>query len=313
MKSVKPKLSFGAKCLWLFCRCVAILPRWVRYNFLGGALYYVLCYIVRYRRALIVRQIADSFPEKSEREVEAICKEFYGHLAEVIMATISLAGITDQQRRQAISWSIPDSVREAVKDRHFVVLASHHGFWEYAQYIAMVMPGYCEVGAYHPLSNELFDELFIHLRTFEDIVPVPSARFLRYFIEHKDTGVNGKPMILGLASDQNAPPKGEIHWFDFLNRPTLFFSGGEQLAMKFNLPVVYFSLKRTGMGKYHCDVVLLHDGRSPVEKNQIMEQYVRLLEDDIRRDPARWMWSHRRWKYYPDPVTGEPIYRRKGV
>jgi KDO2-lipid IV(A) lauroyltransferase len=67
------------------------------------------------------------------------------------------------------------------------------------------------------------------------------------------------------------------------------------------------------VGKYHCDVVLVHDGKSPVVKNQIMEQYVRLLEDDIRRDPARWMWSHRRWKYYPDPVTGEPIYRRKGV
>ncbi|MBQ5693302.1 MAG: hypothetical protein IIV72_07600, partial [Alistipes sp.] len=69
MKSVKPKLSFGAKSLWLFCRSVAILPHWVRYNFLGGTLYFVLCYIVRYRRALIVRQIADSFPEKNEQDV----------------------------------------------------------------------------------------------------------------------------------------------------------------------------------------------------------------------------------------------------
>jgi KDO2-lipid IV(A) lauroyltransferase len=280
---------------------------------LATFIYVVLRFAVRYRRKLILAQLSKAFPEKSEKECYQICNEFYRHMAEVIICTMSMAGITDEQRRAAIKFNISDAVREAVKDRHFVILASHCGFWEYAQFVGMDMPGYCEIGAYHPLSNKSWDNLFLHLRTFEDVIPVPSQRYLRYFIEHKDTGVNGKPMMLGLASDQNAAPKGEVHWFNFLNRPTIFFEGGEQLATKFGLPVVYFSMRRIGAGRYECDVPLIYDGTESVEKHEITERYVRLLEQDIQRDPARWMWSHRRWKFYPDPETGELRCNRKGM
>lgn len=313
MKNTKPTLSCGARLLWIMCRMVAILPHWFRYNCLGSLIYVVLRYLLHYRRKLILKQLSDSFPEKRETEIVAICNDFYKHLAEIFVSTMSLAGITDKQRSERVRFIIDDSVREAVKDRHFVALASHWGFWEYGQYIVLDLSGYCEVGAYHPLSSKVWDELFIHLRTFEDVVPVPSHKYLRYVIEHKDTGVNGKPMVLGMASDQNAPPKGDVHWYNFLNRPTLFFEGGEQLALRFGFPVVYFRMRYVSPGCYECDVELVHDGDSKVEKHSITEKYVRLLEDDIRRDPARWMWSHRRWKYYPDPVTGEAIYRQKGV
>lgn len=313
MKNIKPTLSCGARLLWIMCRMIAILPHWFRYNCLGKLIYVVLRYLVRYRRKLILKQLADSFPEKSEAEIETICNDFYKNLAEIFINTISLAGITEHQRRESVRFIIDDSVREALKDRHFVVLASHWGFWEYAQYIDLAMPGCCEVGAYHPLSSKVWDELFIYLRTFENVIPIPSQKYLRYVIEHKAKGVDGKYMILGMASDQNAPPKGDVHWYNFLNRPTLFFEGGEQLALRFGMPVVYFRMRYLSPGRYECDVELLYDGESQAEKHSITEKYVRLLEDDIRHNPAQWMWSHRRWKYYPDPVTGEAIYRRTGV
>ncbi|MBQ1200558.1 MAG: lysophospholipid acyltransferase family protein [Alistipes sp.] len=313
MENSKPNLSFGAKCLWLLCRSVAILPHWVQYKCIAGFLYFLLRYVVRYRRKLIIKQIADSFPLKSEQEVAQICNEFYNHLAEVFISTMNMAGITDEEREKLIKFNVPDSVKEVVDGRHLVVLASHYGFWEYAQFVGLAITGYSMVGAYHPLSSKAWDELFQHLRTFKDVYPIPSQRYVRYFIENHKTGVAGKPMMLGLASDQNSPPKGKVHWYNFLNRPTLFFDGGEQLATKFSLPVVYLSMRKVAQGKYDCDVILVHDGREPLEKHEITERYVRLLERDIEREPAYWMWSHRRWKYYPDPVTGEPIYRRKGV
>ncbi|MBQ5843462.1 MAG: lysophospholipid acyltransferase family protein [Alistipes sp.] len=307
MKNTKPKLSLGSKCLWLLCRSVAIMPHWYQYGFLTTIIYAVMRYVVRYRRALILQQLSTSFPEKSDEEIDEICNEFYRHLAEVVICTMSLAGITDEQRRDAVKFNIPDDVREALKDKHFIILASHHGFWEYAQFVGMSMPGYCEIGAYHPLSSKAWDDLFLHLRSFEDVIPISSKRYLRYFVDHKDTGVNGKPMMLGMASDQNAPPKGDIHWYNFLNQQTLFFEGGEQLATRFNLPVVYFSMQRQSAGRYHCDMIMVYDGQESVEKHEITERYVRLLEKDIQRDPARWLWSHRRWKFVPDPETGAPI------
>lgn len=313
MKTAKPNLSFGARCLWLLCRSVAILPRWMQYNCLATTIYLVLRYVVRYRRKLILKQIADSFTDKSEQEVAKTCDDFYAHLGEVFISTMCMAGMTDEQRREAIKFNVPDSVKEAADGRHLVVLASHHGFWEYAQFVGLAITGYSMIGAYHPLSNKAWDELFQYLRTFKDVYPVPTQRFVRYFIENRESGVNGKPMMLGLASDQNSPPKGKVHWYNFLNRQTLFFDGGEQLSTKFSLPVVYLSMRKVAKGSYECDVILVHDGREPLEKHEITERYVRLLQQDIEREPAYWMWSHRRWKYYPDPITGEPIYRRKGV
>jgi KDO2-lipid IV(A) lauroyltransferase len=118
-------------------------------------------------------------------------------------------------------------------------------------------------------------------------------------------------MLLGLIADQNAPPQGDVHWYDFLHHKTLFFEGGEHLALKFGLPVLYFSMSRIRAGEYRGEVKVVYDGVESVAKHEITERYARLLEQDICREPSRWMWSHRRWKYHPDPVTGEAIYTRK--
>ena len=32
-------------------------------------------------------------------------------------------------------------------------------------------------------------------------------------------------------------------------------------------------------------------------ENQLTEEYTRLLEQMIRRAPAYWLWTHKRWKY----------------
>ena len=81
---------------------MAILPHWVQYMCIAGFLYFLLRYVVRYRRKLIIKQIADSFPLKSEQEVAQICNEFYSHLAEVFISTMNMAGITDEEREKLI-------------------------------------------------------------------------------------------------------------------------------------------------------------------------------------------------------------------
>ncbi|MBQ7855743.1 MAG: lysophospholipid acyltransferase family protein [Alistipes sp.] len=312
MKNHKPKMSIGAWCIWLFCRSVAILPHWFQFHVLARLCYAVMRYVVRYRRTLIIKQLTECFPEKSEAEITAICNEFYHNLSEIIICTMTLAGISEQERRSAVKFNIPDSVREAVKGRHHVLLASHYGFWEYAQFVGLSLPGFCEIGAYHPLSSKVWDELYFYLRSFEDVIPVASNNYLRYFIQHRTSGVNGKPMMLGMFSDQNAPPTGDAHWYDFLGRKTLFFDGGQQLALRFGLPVTYLRMRRTSAGRYEAEVILIHDGQEQVGEYEIMERYVRLLEEDIRRDPARWMWSHRRWKYTLNEKTGEAVYHPRG-
>lgn len=309
----RPKLSFSARLLWLLCRAVAIMPYWVQYGCLSPMITALLRYVLRYRRKLIIKQLADSFPGLNRDEIIKLCNEYYQTLAETIVGTMTLAGMNGKKRQEVLQVEVPDHILQMVSNRDFVYLSSHHNFWEYAQFAGLKFENHLTLCAYHPLKSKAWDELYYHLRYSKEALPVPSSNLIRFFLKHRQSGVDGKRLLLGLIADQNSPPKGDVHWYNFLNRPTLFFEGGEQLAMKFSLPVLYLSMRRIKAGRYAGEVIMLYDGDQSVEKHEITERYVRQLEKDILREPSRWMWSHRRWKYYPDPVTGEVIYRRKGV
>ena len=301
-------MSLGARTLWLLCRSVAVMPYWMQYGCVEKVVYFLLRYVARYRRKLIIHQLAGSFPEKSDVEIKAICNDYYHTLAETIVGTMTLAGMSYEQREEVLDVEVPEHIMKVVGERHFVYLSSHHNFWEFAQFSGLKFKNHLTLCAYHPLTSKSWDELYYHLRYSKDALPVPSSQLIRYFLKHREEGVDGRKLLLGLIADQNASPKGDVHWYNFLNRPTIFFEGGEQLALKFNLPVLYLSMSRVKAGRYKGEVVLLYDGDESVEKHEITERYVRRLEQDILREPSRWMWSHRRWKYMPDPETGEVKY-----
>lgn len=307
--SGEKSMSIGARALWLLCRSVAILPHWVQYGVIEPLIYFLLRYVARYRRRLILRQLTDSFPERSREEIAGLCNDYYHTLAETFVGTMTLAGMSYNKKREVLQVVVPEHIMEVVKGGDFVYLSSHHNFWEFAQFAGLAFEGHLTLCAYHPLTSKAWDELYYHLRRSKDSLPVPSSQLIRYYLQHRKDGVDGRRMLLGLIADQNSPPKGDVYWYDFLNHKTLFFEGGEQMAVKFGMPVLYLSMSRIGAGRYRGEVMMLYDGKESVEKHTITERYVRQLERDILREPSRWMWSHRRWKYYPDPVTGEAIYK----
>lgn len=311
MKSSQIKLNFGAKVLWWISKGIALMPRWLRYGVVCNFIYFVLRYVMRYRRKVIFGQLAESFPLKSEAEIEAIGNEYYHTLAESFVGTMSLAAMDVEARKRALKVEVPQHILDLVEGKHFVFLSSHHNLWEYAQFAGLCFADHLTICAYHPLSSQAWDQFYFKLRSSESALPVPSAEVLRYFLSNRNQGVDGKQLLLGLIADQNSPPQGDVHWYDFLNHKTLFFEGGEHLALKFGLPVLYLSMSRVRAGEYRGEVKLVYDGVESVAKHEITERYARLLEQDICREPSRWMWSHRRWKYHPDPVTGEAIYTRK--
>ena len=64
----------GLETLWIICRGFALLPRIVRHHVLGYPIYLILCYVVHYRRNVIMTNLRNSFPEKSEKELKRICR-----------------------------------------------------------------------------------------------------------------------------------------------------------------------------------------------------------------------------------------------
>lgn len=293
--------------LWCLCYLFAILPRCVRYGVFAPFVSFVMRRLVHYRYDVVMRQLHDSFPQKSEEELQDICHRYYDHLAEMVVGTLSLAGMNDKKRAKATEFNLTEDFHEQIEGRNVVVLTSHYGFWEIALNIYLATPNHRLVGAYRPLKSPIAEKLYKRLRNNDNADVVPSNNFMRYYVAHRH-GINGKNIVIGLISDQNCPPTKGCCWHNFLNHDSLFFDGGEQLALKFGLPVYYLELERIGAGKYRHNYTQIYDGVEQVAPHDITERYVRCLERTIVAKPEHWMWSHNRWKFAPDANADQRFY-----
>lgn len=286
----------GLECLWWSARAFSVLPYWFKYHVVANILYSFLYYLLRYRMQVVTSNLRNSFPEKSEEELMAIRKGFYKTLAELFVDTVNMTGMNQTKARSLITIPGAEEHRKAVHGRDWIVAAGHFGCWEYCSLWGAFDPSQLTLTVYHPLHNPVMECFFQRLRTSDYSLPVTMKESLLFYLRHKDQGVDGKNLVVGLAADQNPPLRPDSHWFRFLNQDTIFFDGAEKLALRCNMPIYYLTVRRMYPGHYEILFHQLYDGHEQVAPNEITERYVRMLENEIRTYPELWLWSHRRWK-----------------
>jgi KDO2-lipid IV(A) lauroyltransferase len=58
---------------------------------------------------------------------------------------------------------------------------------------------------------------------------------------------------------------------------------------------------------------MIWDGVSPTSDHEITGRYAQMLEEDIRRAPELWLWSHRRWKRRPEGEAAREYNEKYGA
>lgn len=105
-----------------------------------------------------------------------------------------------------------------------------------------------------------------------------------------------KQMLIGFMSDQT-PSIANIHyWTEFLNQDTPVFTGVERIAKQTGFAVTYLDIQKVKRGYYKGTVKLISRTPSQDPEFSITEKYIREMEKTILRDPAYWLWTHKRWK-----------------
>lgn len=293
--------KIGLETLWAMARIFAVLPYWFKYYVVENLIFVVLYYCLRYRMQVVRTNLRNSFPEKSDAERAAICRSFYRTLAEIFVDTVNMAHKNEKKALEVISISGCEQHRAAVHGRDWIAMTAHFGCWEYFSYWSLFDRSQMLVGVYHPLRSKVVDQFYCRLRNSDSTMTVTMKDSLRFYMRHREHGIDGRRIGLGLIADQNPPRRPDSHWFRFLNQDTIFFDGGEKLALRFNLPVYFVSMKRLRRGCYEASFELIYDGQEQVAEYEITERYVRRLETMIREHPELWVWSHRRWKHKRNP------------
>ena len=284
----------------LIARVISLLPFWLLY-FFSGVLAFLLGEIIRYRKKVIIRNLMNSFPEKSQPEILKLSKAFYRNLADLVFEIIKLESIPKTEllhRVRVEGQEVFEKLRD--KKQGVVVVMSHTGNWEWISQ-RVCFEGVCfdDVGVIaKEISNRYFEQYFTRIRmrlqrgTAEIIPFTETARHLTAR-RHKAS------MIIAIA-DQS-PHIDQINYrTTFLNQDTGIFLGPERIARSLKYAVVFCHVSHTGRGYYNVSFELVTDNPKDAAEYAITKTHVKMLEKDIIAQPESWLWSHRRWKYTSD-------------
>ena len=287
----------GLETLWACVRVFAAMPYWFKYYVVENLIFVLLRYCLRYRMKVVKTNLRNSFPEKDERELAVIRRRFYRTLAEIFVDTINLAGLTPEKGRSLLTVKGLEEQKERVGGRDWIAMTAHFGCWEYCSFWGLYDPTQIVVAVYHPLRSRIVEAFYQRLRNGDYATTVAMKESLRFYLRNRAGGIGGRNLVMGLIADQNPPRRPDSRWFRFLNQDTIFFDGGEKLALRCQLPVYFVKMERLRRGRYEMSFELIYDGKEEVAEYEITQRYVRMLEAEIRRRPELWMWSHRRWKH----------------
>ena len=283
--------------LYAVVRLHALLPMAVLYV-LSDAFYVLIYRLVGYRRRVVRSNLEGAFPHLSPDERLRLERRFYHHFSDYIVETIKLAGISHEELLRRAHLRNPEMVRPLLEAGHksLILVMGHYGNWEWFTGFPSRFGGLLEVcQIYRPLDSSAFDRLFRHLRTRFGARCVPKKDVVRELI--RTARPTSPPALFVFIADQT-PSRANLHyWTQFLGRDTAVLNGPERLAVKMNLPVIYADVRCESRGHYTVDFQLLTDAPRSKPENWITEEYTRRMERTILRDPAGWLWTHRRWKY----------------
>lgn len=286
----------GSRAAVFLIKLVAELPFSVLFK-ISSLLKVIVFDIFGYRKHVIWSNLSQSFPNKTEKEITEIISKFQLHLTDIIVETIKCRTLTKTELQSRFVFENLELFnRYHEQDRSIITVLGHYGNWEMAGLAYSVSARHKPNLVYRPLSNRAFNELILSVRTRfgGDLIPEGKI-FKRMYLEHKEGVVTNTALI----GDQT-PLKNRGQNVKFLDRLTPFYEGPEQLARRFNNPVIFARVKKVKRGHYTCRFELITDNPCSLSEGVITKIHAKKLQESIVEQPEYWLWSHRRWKHAPD-------------
>lgn len=273
-------------------KSVAILPLWALYAF-SDFIYLIVYYLVGYRRKVVGKNLREAFPEKSPREIRRIEKDFYHYLCDVIIETLKLLHISAEEMARRVEIKDYEKVNEVVASgRPVVLLLGHYGNWEWVQEISRVLSEDAfRASIYRPLNSGLWEDIYKKIRSRWNVHIIPQKNAVRALLKPEN-----QPWICGFIADHRPRHVDENNITPFLNHATSFIYGPEVIGRKLGADFYFLEMERVKRGYYELKFHSLtsKDGEEPYP---LTRAFWKKFEEIIRKKPAYWLWSHKRWKF----------------
>ncbi|HEY0031518.1 MAG TPA: lysophospholipid acyltransferase family protein [Bacteroidia bacterium] len=279
---------------------ISLLPFPLLYGF-SNFVYLILYKVMGYRKKVVMDNIQRSFPEKTAKEHQQICDQFYSHFCDLVLESIKTFTISERQVHKRVVCKNPELINKYYDQKRSVIIAGGHlANWELFAVAVDSLIKHKTIGIYKPLSNKYFDEKMRTTRSKYGLYMI-STKIVKQVFD-KEAGEYTATIF---AIDQSPSNPNSCHWMTFLNQDTGVLFGTEKFAKEYNQPVLYGRINKEKRGYYSFEFFETFEQPKDTKPAEITELVTKMLEKDIIAQPQYWLWTHRRWKH-KRPAAKQP-------
>lgn len=250
-------------------------------------------HVIHYRRKVIRRNLQSCYPEKSEAELREIENEFYRQFTDNIVETVKLLHISDRTMRSRLEVVGAHLVEEAADaERPVILYLGHYCNWEWVPAITLYFNRPRSTSQiYKPLHDRAFDRLMLRVRSRFGAESIDMAHAVRRLLRLRQTDGT---FITGFIADSRTSWRATNQSTMFLRHKTMFYPGGEEIGSRMNARFLYLDVSKLGRGRYRFEFKEIQP-QPDAPDYPYTRSYLSMLQDTIDRQPAYWLWSHKRW------------------
>ena len=277
---------------------------------LGAGLGWLTGHVVRYRRRTALSALRQSMPELSPAEATAALDGMYRNLATNLVEILRAEGGVEDQPADFFRYEGEELIAAVLARGHgALILMAHYGSWELLAMFA-AQRGYALHIVAKKFKNVAVNRLWNRLRERYGIKVIYAHNAARPVLRALRENA-----LIGFMLDQHRP-RALGKFVTFFGRPANTSTGLAILSSQAQAPVIPVFIRRRPEGGHHIRIlpeIAPPPDREPATVLRYTQRYTTILENEIRAQPAEWLWIHRRWKTRPQPgdtvATPEPAGR----
>ena len=271
---------------------LSLLPFGILY-FLSDLAYILLYYIIGYRKAIVMNNLLIAFPQKTQQERISISTKFYKNLADTFIETIKMISLDKEKFLQRCDGNFEVLNNIIEKGKNIQLQGAHQFNWEYGNWILAIKVNLPVASVYMPIKNKTLNKIFLKVRERFGAIMVDATDYSKNIKK-----VARKQYALALVADQNPGwPPGRVYWLNFFTRPAPFLMGPEKGAIRFNNAIVFTRYIKLKRGHYYFENHIITENAAECKPGEITRKFRDFIQEEITKDPASFLWSHKRWKH----------------
>lgn len=278
--------------IYPFLWFISILPHRLFYAF-SDIVFFFVYHVFGYRRKVVQDNLNLVFPTKGKTEIARIEKEFYKHLCDTFLEMVKTMNLSKAAVFKKYDVINPEVLLEIEKERSIIILCAHYANWEWNVSINNYVnsKGYA---VYQKVNNTYFDAFIRKVRARWNTTLINQSQTAKTIIQNYRNNVRA---TYGMVSDQSPQAHKAQYWTEFMDIKVPIFNGGEVLARKTGLAVVFLKVSKVKRGHYKAELIPITLNGKETEEHEITNTFLRLTEAQIREKPQYYLWTHKRWKH----------------